>query len=86
MAAQLLIADGHEVVLHARSERRADEALAKAAGAATVLVGDLSSSTRRANWRQPRITTDGSTLSFTTPESVTARAVAKRSTVWSTSS
>ena len=43
MAARLLIEDGHEVVLHARSERRADQALANAAGAATVLVGDLSS-------------------------------------------
>lgn len=43
MAARLLIEDGHEVVLHARTERRADEASADATGAATVLVGDLSS-------------------------------------------
>ncbi len=43
MAALLLIRDGHEVVLHARSQRRGNEALANAPGAATVLVGDLSS-------------------------------------------
>ena len=43
MAARLLIEGGHEVVLHARSEQRGDEALVNAPGAATVLVGDLSS-------------------------------------------
>src|ERR1700722_7790116 len=43
MAARLLIQDGHEVVLHARSEPRATEALANAPGAATVLVADLAS-------------------------------------------
>jgi NAD(P)-dependent dehydrogenase (short-subunit alcohol dehydrogenase family) len=43
MAARLLIQDGHEVVLHARSEQRGHEALASAPGASTVLVGDLSS-------------------------------------------
>jgi NAD(P)-dependent dehydrogenase (short-subunit alcohol dehydrogenase family) len=43
MAARLLIQDGHEVVLHARSNERADEALAAAPGAAIALVGDLSS-------------------------------------------
>ena len=43
MAARLLIADGHEVFLHARSRVRGDEALLGAPGAAGVLVGDLSS-------------------------------------------
>jgi NAD(P)-dependent dehydrogenase (short-subunit alcohol dehydrogenase family) len=43
MAARLLIQDGHEVVLHARSERRGQEALTEAPGASAVLVGDLSS-------------------------------------------
>jgi NAD(P)-dependent dehydrogenase (short-subunit alcohol dehydrogenase family) len=43
MAALLLIQGGHEVVLHARSEQRGNEALENAPGAATVLVGDLSS-------------------------------------------
>jgi NAD(P)-dependent dehydrogenase (short-subunit alcohol dehydrogenase family) len=43
MAARLLIHDGHEVVVHARNEHRGNEALANAPGAATVLVGDLSS-------------------------------------------
>ncbi len=43
MAARLLIEDGHEVVLHARSPQRADEALRRAPGAVSVLVGDLAS-------------------------------------------
>ena len=43
MAARLLIADGHEVFLHARSRARGNEALLAAPGAAGVLVGDLSS-------------------------------------------
>src|SRR5258708_39066178 len=43
MAAQLLISQGHEVVLHARNAARAREAWAAAPGAAATLVGDLSS-------------------------------------------
>jgi NAD(P)-dependent dehydrogenase (short-subunit alcohol dehydrogenase family) len=43
MAARLLIDEGHEVVLHARNEERAEEALASAPGAAAGLAGDLSS-------------------------------------------
>ena len=43
MAARLLIDEGHDVVLHARSDRRADDALAAAPGAAAALVGDLAS-------------------------------------------
>ena len=43
MAAQLLISQGHDVVLHARNDARAEEGLSAAAGAAGVLVGDLSS-------------------------------------------
>jgi NAD(P)-dependent dehydrogenase (short-subunit alcohol dehydrogenase family) len=43
MAARLLIADGHEVFLHARSRARGQQALLGAPGAAGVLVGDLSS-------------------------------------------
>jgi NAD(P)-dependent dehydrogenase (short-subunit alcohol dehydrogenase family) len=43
MAARLLIEDGHEVVLHARNEQRAEEALASAPGAAAAFAGDLSS-------------------------------------------
>lgn len=42
-AAHLLVAGGHGVVLHARSERRAEEALAAVPGACDVLVGDLRS-------------------------------------------
>jgi NAD(P)-dependent dehydrogenase (short-subunit alcohol dehydrogenase family) len=43
MAAQLLVAAKHRVVLHARSEERAAEALAAVPGAETAVVGDLSS-------------------------------------------
>src|SRR5579863_2666898 len=43
MAAQLLIEQGHTVVLHARSERRGQEALAAVPGAETVVTGDLTS-------------------------------------------
>lgn len=43
MAARLLVADGHQVVLHARSEARAAEAMAAVPGAQTALVADLSS-------------------------------------------
>ena len=43
MAAQLLIEQGHRAVLHARTERRAEEALAAVPGAETVVVGDLAS-------------------------------------------
>ena len=43
MAAELLIEQGHRVVLHARNERRGEEALAAVPGAETVVIGDLSS-------------------------------------------
>jgi NAD(P)-dependent dehydrogenase (short-subunit alcohol dehydrogenase family) len=43
MAAQLLIEDGHEVTLHARSKERAADALASARGAQAALGGDLAS-------------------------------------------
>jgi len=42
MAAELLIEQGHRVVLHSRSEPRAKDALAAVPGAETVLVGDVS--------------------------------------------
>jgi NAD(P)-dependent dehydrogenase (short-subunit alcohol dehydrogenase family) len=43
MAAQLLIQDGHKVVLHARNQARGKEALAAVPGAETVLNADLAS-------------------------------------------
>jgi NAD(P)-dependent dehydrogenase (short-subunit alcohol dehydrogenase family) len=43
MAAQLLIGEGHEVLLHGRNQARAGDALAAAPGAAGALAGDLSS-------------------------------------------
>ena len=43
MAARLLVEAGHQVVLHARSEARAEEALKAVPLAQTALVGDLSS-------------------------------------------
>ena len=42
IAAQLVIERGHQVVLHARNERRGEEALAAVPGAETVVIGDLS--------------------------------------------
>jgi NAD(P)-dependent dehydrogenase (short-subunit alcohol dehydrogenase family) len=43
MAAQLLIEQGHRVVLHARNEKRGKEALAAVPGAETAVIGDLTS-------------------------------------------
>jgi NAD(P)-dependent dehydrogenase (short-subunit alcohol dehydrogenase family) len=43
MAAQLLVEQGHKVVLHARNEQRAKEAIATVRDAESVVVGDLSS-------------------------------------------
>jgi NAD(P)-dependent dehydrogenase (short-subunit alcohol dehydrogenase family) len=43
MAAQLLLEQGHRVVLHARSEKRGQEAMAAAPGAEGVVIGDLTS-------------------------------------------
>jgi NAD(P)-dependent dehydrogenase (short-subunit alcohol dehydrogenase family) len=43
MAAQLLVDQGHLVVLHARNERRGEEALAAVPGAEAVVIGDLTS-------------------------------------------
>ena len=43
MAAQLAIERGHKVVLHARNERRGEEARAAVPGAEAVVVGDLAS-------------------------------------------
>jgi len=43
MAAQLLIKQGHAAVLHARNQRRADEATAAVPGAEAVVIGDLAS-------------------------------------------
>ena len=43
LAASLLVTEGHEVVLHARSSQRAEQALSKVTGAKNVLIGDLSS-------------------------------------------
>lgn len=43
MAAELLIEQGHRVVLHARNEKRGKEAMAAIPQAETVVLGDLSS-------------------------------------------
>jgi NAD(P)-dependent dehydrogenase (short-subunit alcohol dehydrogenase family) len=43
MSAELLIEQGHGVVLHARDPKRGQEALAAVAGAETVVIGDLTS-------------------------------------------
>jgi NAD(P)-dependent dehydrogenase (short-subunit alcohol dehydrogenase family) len=41
MAGQLLVEQGHSVVLHARSEQRGEEALSNVPGAEAVVIGDL---------------------------------------------
>ena len=41
MEARMLVSQGHQVVLHGRSRKRADEALSKVPGAMTAIVGDL---------------------------------------------
>jgi short chain dehydrogenase len=46
MAAELLIKQGHKVVLHARSTARADETRNKVVGAEGIVIGDLSSITQ----------------------------------------
>ncbi len=46
MAAQLLIEQGHAVVLHARNEQRGREAMAAVPGAEMVVTGDLTSVTQ----------------------------------------
>src|SRR5437773_2846783 len=43
MAARLMVNDGHQVVLHARNDKRAKEARAAVPGAETAIAGDLSS-------------------------------------------
>jgi NAD(P)-dependent dehydrogenase (short-subunit alcohol dehydrogenase family) len=43
LAAKALLGQGHQVVLHARSETRAQEALSKTLGAENIVTGDLSS-------------------------------------------
>jgi NAD(P)-dependent dehydrogenase (short-subunit alcohol dehydrogenase family) len=50
-AAQLLVEQGHSVVLQARNEQRAQEAMAAVPGAQAVVFGDLRASRRRAVWR-----------------------------------
>jgi len=42
LAAQILISQGHKVVLHARNTERGNHALRKAPGAESVLIADLS--------------------------------------------
>lgn len=43
LAARRMVEDGHRVVLHARNDKRAKEALAAVPGAETAVAGDLSS-------------------------------------------
>ena len=41
MEARMLVSQGHQVVLHGRNQKRADEALSKVPGAMTAVAGDL---------------------------------------------
>jgi NAD(P)-dependent dehydrogenase (short-subunit alcohol dehydrogenase family) len=45
MEARMLVSQGHEVVLHGRNRKRADEALSGVPGALTAVVGDLANIT-----------------------------------------
>ncbi len=45
MEARMLVSQGHEVVLHGRNRKRADEALSRVPAALTAVVGDLASIT-----------------------------------------
>lgn len=49
MAAELLLEEGHAVVLHARNQQRADAVLAAVRGAEAVVVGDLTSISQTRN-------------------------------------
>ena len=46
MAAQLLLEQGHSVVLHARNQQRGQEAMSAVPGAETAVIGDLTSITQ----------------------------------------
>ena len=52
MAAKLLIAGGHRVVLHARNDQRAEEALSAAPGAETPFRLTYPASKKPLNWRK----------------------------------
>jgi NAD(P)-dependent dehydrogenase (short-subunit alcohol dehydrogenase family) len=41
MEARMLVSEGHQVVLHGRNQRRANEALSKVPGAVSAVIGDL---------------------------------------------
>ena len=49
MAAKLLVANGHQVVLHARNQNRVNDALSKVPGAEAAVFGDLSSTSKTEN-------------------------------------
>jgi len=52
LAAKALISSGHQVVLHARNEERAKDAMGKVPGAEKVLTGDLSGMEETSNLAQ----------------------------------
>src|SRR5690349_1750742 len=43
MAGELLLEQGHEVIWHARNEKRANDLRSQVSGAQTILIGDLAS-------------------------------------------
>src|SRR5713101_3801297 len=84
-AAQLLLAAGHEVVLHARNQGRARDAMTAAPNANGVLVGDLASIAETRGLADQANRWGCSMRSSTTQESVTGSAESRRSMVSSTS-
>ena len=72
MAAELLIEQGHQVVLHPRSAKRADETRTAVAGAEGVVIGDLSTIAEMKSVGSKSISSATSTQSSTTPVSAIA--------------
>jgi short-subunit dehydrogenase len=72
MAAELLIEQGHKVVLHARSAVRADKTRKKVSGAEEIVIGDLSSVAETKSVADQVNGSASSTPSSTMPGSVTA--------------
>ena len=72
MAGQLLVEQGHQVVLHARNESRADDARLALPAAEAIVIGDVSTIAGARHVAEEANTLGVSTRSSTTSLSVTA--------------
>ena len=86
MAGELLVEQGHRVVLHARNQSRADDARRALPQAEAVVLGDLSSVAGARSVADEANSSAGSTRSSTTPASAMAAAPSRRKTDFRTSS